>query len=588
MADVIIGAKLQVDSGDANNSVRNFKKELKDAQAEVVALTDKFGATSEQARAAAKRAAELTDAIGDAKQLTDSFNPDQKFKALGASLNGVLGGFTALTGAMGLLGVESEDVQKQLLKVQSALALSQGLNQIGESIQSFKTLGTTIVQTLGKSGAIGLAIAGVTALGLAISGIFNKRQRDDVKAYNETLKDYYKAATQARQTVTEVKIAFEQARAEVIRKDQALKIYNDTLGDALGTTNDINEAERITTEKADDYIKVTALKAQANALFAKAADQAADALIAQDELLKKGPVNIFGVNLTDKANAALEQAKKGAADIQKLGEDLLRQAGELSKKTGINIGGGTVGSAGGRNSQAVKEQKEETEEILLNWSIRKDNVLLRQQELSESLKKNRQELVDFGRTIEQQEFDEKIKPLDLELDIEENATKRKIELAEEERRAKVTAAQSIGNALGALSDLVGKETAAGKVLGIAQATINTFIGATEVLRAKSDLPEPFGTISKIANVAAIIATGLAAVKNIVKTPVPGSYGGGGGNVPTTSQVTPLQPQIQNTNTLLNQNQLNQIGNATVRAFVVESDVTNNQERIRRLNRAARI
>jgi hypothetical protein len=135
--------------------------------------------------------------------------------------------------------------------------------------------------------------------------------------------------------------------------------------------------------------------------------------------------------------------------------------------------------------------------------------------------------------------------------------------------------------------LVGKETAAGKVLGIAQATINTFIGATEVLRAKSVLPEPFGTISKIANVAAIIATGLAAVKNIVKTPVPGSYGGGG-NIPTTSQVTPLQPQIQNTNTLLNQNQLNQIGNATVRAFVVESDVTNNQERIRRLNRAARI
>ena len=587
MADVIIGAKLQVDSGDANNSVRNFKKELKDAQAEVVALTDKFGATSEQARAAAKRAAELTDAIGDAKQLTDSFNPDQKFKALGASLNGVLGGFTALTGAMGLLGVESEDVQKQLLKVQSALALSQGLNQIGESIQSFKTLGATIIQTLGKSGAIGLAIAGVTALGLAISGIFNKRQRDDVKAYNETLKDYYKAATQARQTVTEVKIAFEQARAGVIRKDQALKIYNETLGDSLGTTNDINEAERITTEKADDYIKVTALKAQANALFAKAADRAADALIAQDELLKKGPVNIFGVNLTDKANAALEQAKKGAADIQKLGEDLLRQAGELSKKTGINIGGGTVGSAGGRNSQAVKEQKEETEEILLNWSIRKDNVLLRQQELSESLKKNRQELVDFGRTIEQQEFDEKIKLLDLELDIEENATKRKIELAEEERRAKVTAAQSIGNALGALSDLVGKETAAGKVLGIAQATINTFIGATEVLRAKSVLPEPFGTISKIANVAAIIATGLAAVKNIVKTPVPGSYGGGG-NIPTTSQVTPLQPQIQNTNTLLNQNQLNQIGNATVRAFVVESDVTNNQERIRRLNRAARI
>jgi hypothetical protein len=142
-------------------------------------------------------------------------------------------------------------------------------------------------------------------------------------------------------------------------------------------------------------------------------------------------------------------------------------------------------------------------------------------------------------------------------------------------------------ALGALSDLVGKQTAAGKVLGIAQATINTFIGATEVLRAKSVLPEPFGTISKIANVAAIIATGLSAVKNIVKTKVPGySAGGGGSNVSASAPVTPQLPNA--TRTTLDQQQLNQIGNATVRAFVVESDVTNNQERIRRLNRAARL
>jgi len=285
MADVIIGAKLQVDSGDANNSVRNFKKELKDAQAEVVALTDKFGATSEQARAAAKRAAELTDAIGDAKQLTDSFNPDQKFKALGASLNGVLGGFTALTGAMGLLGVESEDVQKQLLKVQSALALSQGLNQIGESIQSFKTLGATIVQTLGKSGAIGLAIAGVTALGLAFAGVFSRKQSESVAALNDSLKDYSKAAGEARQRTVEVKVAFEQARAGVISKEQALKIYNDTLGDSLGRTNDITKAEKILSEKAETYIKITGLKAQANALFAKSAESSANAMIAQQKLL---------------------------------------------------------------------------------------------------------------------------------------------------------------------------------------------------------------------------------------------------------------------------------------------------------------
>jgi hypothetical protein len=38
----------------------------------------------------------------------------------------------------------------------------------------------------------------------------------------------------------------------------------------------------------------------------------------------------------------------------------------------------------------------------------------------------------------------------------------------------------------------------------------------------------------------------------------------------------------------NQSQIQQMGNAAVRSFVVESDVSGNQERIRRLNRAARI
>lgn len=140
--------------------------------------------------------------------------------------------------------------------------------------------------------------------------------------------------------------------------------------------------------------------------------------------------------------------------------------------------------------------------------------------------------------------------------------------------------------MGALSDLVGKQTAAGKVLGIAQATINTFIGATEVLRAKSTLPEPLGTIVKIANVTAIIASGLSAVKNIMKVQVPGGSGGGG-SVPSVS--APLQAQLPTASTTsLDQRSLNQIGNATSRAFVVESDITNNQERIRRLNRAARL
>ena len=167
---------------------------------------------------------------------------------------------------------------------------------------------------------------------------------------------------------------------------------------------------------------------------------------------------------------------------------------------------------------------------------------------------------------------------------EENAEKTK-KLVEEETKTRVDSAMAIANATSALGAIVGEQTMAGKALGVASALINTYVGASEVIRAKSVLPEPFGTIQKIASVAAIIATGLKTVRTITAVQVPG--GGGGGSMPSMPSISaPLMPQVSTTT--LNQAQVNQIGNVAARAFVVESDVTGNQERIQRLNRAARI
>ena len=130
--------------GNADEAVGSLRSQLRTAQQEVAALSDKFGATSQAAIDAAKRAGELKDKIGDAKALTDAFNPDAKFKALSSSLAGVAGGFAAVQGGMALFGAESKDVEKTLLKVQAAMALSAGLQQIGEARDSFKQLGAVI------------------------------------------------------------------------------------------------------------------------------------------------------------------------------------------------------------------------------------------------------------------------------------------------------------------------------------------------------------------------------------------------------------------------------------------------------------
>ena len=132
---------------EVSSNLGNLKQQLKQAQVEVQALADKFGATSAQAVEAAKKAAILKDKIGDAKALTDAFNPDAKFKALSGTLTGVAGGFSVVTGAMGAFGKQSEDVEKALLKVQSAMAIASGAQALGESIDSFKQLGAVIKAT---------------------------------------------------------------------------------------------------------------------------------------------------------------------------------------------------------------------------------------------------------------------------------------------------------------------------------------------------------------------------------------------------------------------------------------------------------
>jgi hypothetical protein len=98
---------------DIQTNEKSLKSQLREAQAEVAALSEKFGATSDAAVQAAKKAAVLKDAIGDAKALTDAFNPDAKFNALSASIGGVLNGFQAFEGALGLVGIEGEAVQER-------------------------------------------------------------------------------------------------------------------------------------------------------------------------------------------------------------------------------------------------------------------------------------------------------------------------------------------------------------------------------------------------------------------------------------------------------------------------------------------
>ena len=84
---------------------------------------------------------------------------------------------------------------------------------------------------------------------------------------------------------------------------------------------------------------------------------------------------------------------------------------------------------------------------------------------------------------------------------------------------------TLADGLGTVADLLGKNTVAGKAAGIAQATINTYLGVSQVLAAPPSGPEPFNTITKAVSIATTIGTGLANVANIVKVPTKFESGG---------------------------------------------------------------
>ena len=151
-----------------------------------------------------------------------------------------------------------------------------------------------------------------------------------------------------------------------------------------------------------------------------------------------------------------------------------------------------------------------------------------------------------------------------------------------EKTTQETKLAIVENALGAVADAVGRESAAGKAFAVAQAVINTYSAANKAMTA---YPPPFSFIAA----GTTILSGLMNVKKIVSTPLPNSRGGGasvgGGSVSMSAPVAPPLPQAQTTN--ISQASLNDMGNQAVKAYVVETDVSSNQQRIAAIRQRAR-
>ena len=148
--------------GTATKEVGENTKTLKQQYRDAVTELQKFTKGTKEYEVAKARAGALKDELEDLNR-TISANKSGADAVIG-SLQGVAGGFAIAQGAAGLFGGENEKVQQALLKVQSALALVQGLEALKDSFASFQALGSNIGETGNK---IGTAIASVFGFGAA-------------------------------------------------------------------------------------------------------------------------------------------------------------------------------------------------------------------------------------------------------------------------------------------------------------------------------------------------------------------------------------------------------------------------------------
>jgi hypothetical protein len=250
---------------DVETNLGSLRSQLRNAQAEVAILSEKFGATSTEAANAARKAAELKDRIADAKALTDAFNPDAKFNALSTSIGGVLNGFQAFEGALGVMGVESEDLQKTLLKVQSAMALSQGLQGLMEAKDSFIQLGSVVKNTFTAMTTAGRAFA-LTGIGLVVTAIgglvyayqsvskeqdeLNKKQDDLNKAFEKQNDAVYKESQSFVSLIEQLKATNKNSED----RKRLIKDINDTYGTTLKNLQDEKDFQNQLNTELKNYL----------------------------------------------------------------------------------------------------------------------------------------------------------------------------------------------------------------------------------------------------------------------------------------------------------------------------------------------
>lgn len=564
-----IAFETSVDIGDSAQSLKSLKQEFKETQKELDGLT----VGSQKYVDTLKKLGAIKDEIGDLNQEIKAFNPEGKIQAFGTVVSGLASGFQAATGAVALFGGENKELEKTLVKVQAAMAFADGIKGVVALGDSFAVL-TNVM----KSTAIGQKI--VTALQWAWNAAVDANPIGLLVLGLVSLVAGMKALASATEDA-----ALKQQRLNELQKEneERTETYIVAIKKRLQVAIDANERELA---------------------LMKAEGASREALLAKEQEINRQKQQMLSY-INGYRGQLNEEEKKQQLDL--INEKKIKDAEYTKYK---------ADEEEKQNQKYKDELAKRNEEYAKHINeIRRIN-----KEASEQYERDLAE--EAQKELERQKEQEDAEALRMfmanEKKIAENNRLMEIRIAqakqadEQEAQNRFTIAQASNQSLQSLSDIVfsikqanlkkgsaeeletaKKQFKINKALQLSGAIIDS---SKAVMASLASAPLAIGVVPNPVGIASLASVSLASIANIAKIASSqfSESGGGGGSVPTVN--APSGQGVPNVNVPnTSSTQLNEDGTVrstnnqqTIRAYVVETDVTRSQSRVNSLETASLI
>lgn len=289
--DISVDAKQAISQMDElGSSFEDVFGEIKPLNTKIGEMEDALYQLAAAGDTSSKEFKDLSRTIGDYKKVI--IDTDMQVDAmaqttaqnLGGAIEGLSGVFSIGTGAMAAFGVESEAVGEALLRVQSVMAITQGIQSVREGSKAFRGLKTSIMNTtivqkglnaVMKANPIGAIVTVIAALGtavVALSGGFSnlKEKLTGVTAEQEMMSD---VTAKAVDNIIDELAASEKLQSvledETINREDKIKAVKDLQEEYPDLLSNI-DAEKSSLEGISE-----ALKLNTKLLLLKAKQEAA-------------------------------------------------------------------------------------------------------------------------------------------------------------------------------------------------------------------------------------------------------------------------------------------------------------------------